>query len=232
MTNSKRVEPIREIASSSADALRRAMADAARRVADLERQLEQLESYRSEYMQGSQSAGASMDAVKLQNYRSFLDRLGDARRQHQKNLDAALLELGARCGARSASRRNPSGAWWSGSAMRSGRPRIGMSSARGTMRRCGYRLRAESGAETVETEAEATAVELRGPHSLRATAMRCALAPTIDGSSSISESMRKRMPRCAASPNAERPGGLSDVRDSRAPTAGMRRFRQHLRHRR
>jgi flagellar FliJ protein len=93
MTKSKRFEPIREIASSSADALRRAMADAARRVADLERQLEQLESYRSEYMQGSQSAGASMDAVKLQNYRSFLDRLGDARRQHQKNLDAARAEF-------------------------------------------------------------------------------------------------------------------------------------------
>ena len=33
-----------------------------------------------------------MDAVKLQNYRSFLDRLGDAMRQHQKNLDAARAE--------------------------------------------------------------------------------------------------------------------------------------------
>jgi flagellar export protein FliJ len=92
MTKSKRFEPIREIASSSADALSRAMADAARRVADLERQLEQLESYRAEYMQASSAAGSSMDAVKLQNYRSFLDRLGDARRQHQKNLDAARAE--------------------------------------------------------------------------------------------------------------------------------------------
>jgi flagellar export protein FliJ len=34
-----------------------------------------------------------MDAVKLQNYRSFLDRLGDAKRQHQKNLDAARAEF-------------------------------------------------------------------------------------------------------------------------------------------
>ncbi len=33
-----------------------------------------------------------MDAVKLQNYRSFLDRLGDALRQHSKNLDAARAE--------------------------------------------------------------------------------------------------------------------------------------------
>src|ERR1700722_16483014 len=92
MTKSKRFEPIREIASNSADALSRAMADAGRRVADLERQLEQLERYRAEYMQSSTTAGASMDAVKLQNYRSFLDRLGDAKRQHQKNLDAARAE--------------------------------------------------------------------------------------------------------------------------------------------
>jgi len=92
MTKSKRFEPIREIASSSADALSRAMADAARRVADLERQLEQLERYRAEYMQSSATAGASMDAVKLQNYRSFLDRLSEAKRQHHKNLDAARAE--------------------------------------------------------------------------------------------------------------------------------------------
>ena len=92
MTKSKRFEPIREIASNSADALSRAMADAARRVADLERQLEQLERYRAEYLQNSTTAGASMDAVKLQNYRSFLDRLGEAKRQHQKNLDAARAE--------------------------------------------------------------------------------------------------------------------------------------------
>jgi flagellar export protein FliJ len=33
-----------------------------------------------------------MDAVKLQNYRSFLDRLGEAKRQHQKNLEAARAD--------------------------------------------------------------------------------------------------------------------------------------------
>lgn len=92
MTKSKRFEPIREIASSSADALSRGMAEAARRVADLERQLEQLERYRAEYMQNSATAGASMDAIKLQNYRSFLDRLAEAKRQHHKNLDAARAE--------------------------------------------------------------------------------------------------------------------------------------------
>jgi flagellar FliJ protein len=93
MTKSKRFEPIQQLASNSADALSRAMADAGRRVADLERQLEQLERYRAEYMQSSAATGAgAMDAVKLQNYRSFLDRLADAKRQHMKNLEAARAD--------------------------------------------------------------------------------------------------------------------------------------------
>ena len=68
------------------------MAEAGRRVADLERQLEQLKSYRDEYVRSSSEGCGAMDAVKLQNYRSFLDRLGDALRQHSKNLDAARAE--------------------------------------------------------------------------------------------------------------------------------------------
>jgi len=91
MTKSKRFEPIQEIASNSADALSRPMADAARKVADLERQLAQLQTYRDEYVRNSAVAGA-MDAVKLQNYRSFLDRLGEAMRQHVKNLDVARAD--------------------------------------------------------------------------------------------------------------------------------------------
>jgi flagellar protein FliJ len=92
MTKSKRFEPIQEIAANSADTLSRAMADAGRKVADLERQLEQLRSYRDEYVRNSAAPGGTMDAVKLQNYRSFLDRLGEAMRQHDKNLTAARAE--------------------------------------------------------------------------------------------------------------------------------------------
>jgi flagellar protein FliJ len=91
MMKSKRFEPIREIAATSAKDLSRAMGEAARKVADLERQFEQLQSYRDEYARNSQSP-AAIDAVKLQNYRSFLDRLGEALRQHLKNLDAARAE--------------------------------------------------------------------------------------------------------------------------------------------
>ena len=92
MMKSKRFEPIQQIASTSAMDLSRAMGEAGRKVADLERQLEQLQSYRDEYVRNStQSAGAT-NAVQLQNYRSFLDRLGEALRQHLKNLDAARAE--------------------------------------------------------------------------------------------------------------------------------------------
>ena len=83
MIKSKRFEPIHEIAATSAKDLSRTMAEAGRKVADLEHQLEQLHAYRDEYVRNSQSAGA-IDAVKLQNYRSFLDRLGEALGQHLK----------------------------------------------------------------------------------------------------------------------------------------------------
>ena len=96
MIKSKRFEPIRQIATSSANALSLAMADAGRRVADLERQLEQLRNYRDEYVRNSNENRGAMDAVKLQNYRSFLDRLGAALRQQTNSLDAARAEYEGR----------------------------------------------------------------------------------------------------------------------------------------
>ncbi len=68
------------------------MGEAGRKVADLERQLEQLQTYRDEYVRNSTQAAGAMDAVKLQNYRSFLDRLGEALRQHLTTLDSARAE--------------------------------------------------------------------------------------------------------------------------------------------
>jgi flagellar export protein FliJ len=92
MMKSKRFEPIQEIASTSANELSRVMAEAGRKVADLERKLQQLQAYRDEYVQNSTQSSASMDAVKLQNYRSFLDRLGEALRQHLKSLENARAD--------------------------------------------------------------------------------------------------------------------------------------------
>src|SRR6266404_1170466 len=100
MMKSKRFEPIQEIASSSADDLSRAMGEAGRKVADIERQLQQLKSYRDEYVRNSTQSAAAIDAVKLQNYRSFLDRLGEALRQHLKSLENARAEYETRRAAR------------------------------------------------------------------------------------------------------------------------------------
>ncbi len=93
MKRSKRFEPIRDIASTSATDLSRAMGEAGRRVADLERQLEQLKTYRDEYVKNSIQDDGTMDAVKLQNYRAFLGRLGDAIRQQLTLLDHARAEF-------------------------------------------------------------------------------------------------------------------------------------------
>ena len=96
MMKSKRFEPIQEIASSKAVDLSRAMGEAGGKVADIERQLAQLQSYRDEYVRNSTQSAAAIDAVKLQNYRSFLERLGEALRQHMKSLDHARAEYEAR----------------------------------------------------------------------------------------------------------------------------------------
>ena len=97
MIKSKRFEPIHDIVSSSAKDLSRAMAEAGRKVTELERQLEQLQAYRDEYVRNSQ-ANTAMDAVKLQNFRSFLDRLGEALSQQRKSLDNARKEFEKRRG--------------------------------------------------------------------------------------------------------------------------------------
>jgi flagellar FliJ protein len=93
---SKRFEPIQEIASNSARDLSRAMEEAGRKVSELEHQLEQLQSYRDEYVRNSTRSAGAMDAVKLQNYRTFLDRLGEALRQQMKSLDNARAQFDER----------------------------------------------------------------------------------------------------------------------------------------
>jgi flagellar FliJ protein len=96
MKKSKRFEPIQEIVSSSAQELSRAMAEAGQRVAELERQFLQLKSYREDYTNGAAQGGGAMDAVKLTNYRTFLDRLAQALRQHELKLNHARAEYDVR----------------------------------------------------------------------------------------------------------------------------------------
>lgn len=92
MTRSQRFRPLQEIVAQSATELSRDVAEAAQRVVELERQREQLTKYRDEYARQGVASGASLDAVKLQNYRSFLDRLGEALKQNEKTLQAARAE--------------------------------------------------------------------------------------------------------------------------------------------
>jgi flagellar FliJ protein len=72
------------------------MEEAGRKVSELEHQLEQLQTYRDEYVRNSTRSAGAMDAVKLQNYRTFLDRLGEALRQQMKSLDNARAQFDER----------------------------------------------------------------------------------------------------------------------------------------
>jgi flagellar export protein FliJ len=93
---SKRFEPIQEVVARSADELQRAMTDSQRRVAELERQYDQLKLYREEYIRKAGQSSAAMDAVRLQNYRAFLDRLSDVLRLHVQKLGVARAEYESR----------------------------------------------------------------------------------------------------------------------------------------
>ena len=142
MMKSKRFEPIQEIATTSAKDLSRAMGEAGRKVAEIERQIEQLQSYRDEYVRKSGHGTAAVDAVKLQNYRTFLERLGEALHQQVEDrwMSPArnIEKRRARRGAQSASKPNRRIGWSNVSARKSSTPRIGASSAKAMMRRCAY----------------------------------------------------------------------------------------------
>ena len=94
-----------------------------------------------------------MDAVKLQNFRSFLDRLSEAQRQQTKNLEAARAEYEKRRAlwSENASRRNPWAAPSNGFARKSKPLPTVTSSAKATMRPCASPWRAASRAERPAT---------------------------------------------------------------------------------
>jgi flagellar protein FliJ len=96
MRKSTRFEPIREIASNTADALSRGVADAERHLAEGERQLLQLQQYRTDYLNQPERSPDSMDTVRLQNLRSFLDRLGDAVRVQTEVVATARADYEAK----------------------------------------------------------------------------------------------------------------------------------------
>jgi flagellar export protein FliJ len=72
------------------------MVEAERRVIELERQHEQLETYRKDYVRKSTQSSGTMDAVRLQNYRAFLERLAEVLRLHVQKLGVARADYEAR----------------------------------------------------------------------------------------------------------------------------------------
>ena len=84
------------MASNSATDLSRGVADAERHLAEMERQLEQLNTYRSDYVGQSSTGPGAVDAVRLQNFRSFLDRLGEAIRAQSELVRVARTDYDAK----------------------------------------------------------------------------------------------------------------------------------------
>ena len=93
---SKRFKPIHEIVENSAKDLSLVMAEAERRVVELERQLDQLKNYREDYLSRAADSSAPTDPVRLQNTRVFLDRLAEAERLHLQKVGEARAEYEAK----------------------------------------------------------------------------------------------------------------------------------------
>ena len=94
--SSRRFEPIRDIVASNARDLQQAMADAERRLREAEQQLAQLETFRADYLQRASAAVGSLDTVRLQNNRAFLDRIAEAIRLQLQKVQVARADYEAR----------------------------------------------------------------------------------------------------------------------------------------
>jgi len=92
MKRSKRMEPIRQLATER-EREAAAQVDLARRALDdHERQLVQLRQYRAEYAERVTN-DAAPDVVRLQNFHAFLGRLSDAIAQQERAVAEALAVL-------------------------------------------------------------------------------------------------------------------------------------------
>jgi flagellar protein FliJ len=92
MTRSKRMEPIKQLASDREREAATQVDLARRALDDHERQLVQLRQYRAEYAERV-SKGAAPDVARLQNYHAFLGRLSDAIAQQERTVADALAAL-------------------------------------------------------------------------------------------------------------------------------------------
>jgi flagellar protein FliJ len=96
MQRSKRMQPIQDITASQATDLGKEVIAAERQLADQERQLQQLQRYREDYINDTKQGEAAADPVRLINYRAFLDRLSEAISQQTVAVTAARNEYETR----------------------------------------------------------------------------------------------------------------------------------------
>ncbi len=88
MKRSKRMQPVLELASRKEQESLRRCGAAQQRIDDAQAKLCQLQDYAEDYRQRGNSAGSvALDLVQLQASRHFLERLHDAMRQQQAEVE-------------------------------------------------------------------------------------------------------------------------------------------------
>jgi flagellar FliJ protein len=93
MKRSRRIRPLHDLARSEERSASRQLADAARELEAQENQLAQLTGFRDEYGRLESATLEGIDALRLQNYRAFMDRLAEAIRQQEKRIETARAAL-------------------------------------------------------------------------------------------------------------------------------------------
>lgn len=92
MSRSERMQPVKNLADSREREAGLSLSDARARVVEHERQLEQLQRYRDEYLAGGPDGLGTTDTVRLSNRSAFLGRLNDAIREQEARLAEARRE--------------------------------------------------------------------------------------------------------------------------------------------
>ncbi len=84
MTRSKRMQPVQRVAQSREQAAVQELGQSQQSLDAQQSKLEELRAYRDQYASDFEtSVGAGLDATRVQDYRVFLNRLGEAIRQQE-----------------------------------------------------------------------------------------------------------------------------------------------------
>jgi flagellar FliJ protein len=96
MNACKRMKPVAELAQQQADAAAQSVAECNRVCTDIQKQLDELLSYRDGYANGLCDKGRTgLNAIQIKDYRLFLVRLNKAIEQQQLVLNSATARLAA-----------------------------------------------------------------------------------------------------------------------------------------